>query len=319
MKQILITIILSSVLLSGLYGQITYTGCNGTIAAGYPITLNLAGSVGARNIYVNTLPGTACSAGTCAFRVIWAGIQWEIQLSTDGGASYPNVLYINTVAATPNPPDLTLGSWVAQGPCTGQPLTTWSGDVQSTTTLPVELISFSGEIDSKTINLFWQTASELNNEKFEIESSINGREFNKIGQIEGSGTTLEQKKYKFNIENPIYGLSYYRLKQIDYDGQFEYSKVISLNFKGKNEEVGEFYPNPSKSGLVNLDYTSQNDDKISVSVFDMTGKLVVNQTQRISNGNNNLSFDFSDLNTGIYTVKIGDERNPVHRKLIIEK
>jgi hypothetical protein len=111
--------------------QIQYTGCSGSISAGYPITLNLAGNDGTRNFYVNTLPGTPCSVGTCAFRVIWTGTQWEIQLSSNGGVSYPNILYINTEASLPDPPDLSLGTWTPQGPCGGQALSTWTGDVQS--------------------------------------------------------------------------------------------------------------------------------------------------------------------------------------------
>lgn len=167
--------------------------------------------------------------------------------------------------------------------------------------------------------LYWKTASELNNEKFEIEESRDGREFQTIGEVEGNRTTSDQQEYSFEVENPRNGISYYRLKQIDFDGQFEYSEVISVNFKEENEDVGEFYPNPSKSGMVNLNYFTQNDDEITVSVFDMTGKLVVNQIQSIARGGNNLSFDFSELNTGIYIVKIGGEINPTHRKLIIER
>jgi len=185
--------------------------------------------------------------------------------------------------------------------------------------LPVELIYLTGENKNKFNVLNWQTASELNNEKFEIEESQDGGIFQKIGEVKGKRTTLEQQEYSFRVKNPRNGLSYYRLKQIDFDGQFEYSKVISINFKGENRDVGEFYPNPSRLGMVYLDYTSQNDEEIVVSVFDVTGKLVVNHIQQISNGDNNLSFDFSELNTGIYIVKIGDERNPTHRKLIIEK
>ncbi len=132
MKQILFTLLLLCSFWNYGSGQIQYTGCSGSVAAGYPITLNLAGNDGTRNFYHNTLPGTPCSAGTCAFRVIWTGTQWEIQLSIDGGATYPNVLYANTSASFPDPPDLTLGTWVAQGPCGGQALTTWSGNVQST-------------------------------------------------------------------------------------------------------------------------------------------------------------------------------------------
>ena len=197
----------------------------------------------------------------------------------------------------------------------------WAMDnlVFETVVLPVELLSFKGKSNKNQIKLTWLTASELNNEKFEIEERQDGREFQKIGEVKGNGTTLEQQEYSFEVKNPRSGISYYRLKQIDFDGQFKYSEVISVNFRGDNGDVGEFYPNPSKSGMVNLDYSAQNDDEITVFVIDMTGKLVVNLIQQVTNGDNNLSFDFSDLNTGIYIVKIGDEANPTHRKLIIEK
>jgi hypothetical protein len=192
-------------------------------------------------------------------------------------------------------------------------------EIANAVALPVELIKFGSSTLVQGIQLDWQTAIEINNERFEIEDSQDGRVFQKIGEVKGNGTTAEQQEYSFEVKNPKKGVSYYRLKQIDFDGQFEYSKVISVDFKGDNGDVGELYPNPSKSGVINLDYFAQSDDEITISVFDVTGKLVVNQIQSISRGNNNLSFDFSELNIGIYIVKIGDERNPTHRKLIIER
>ena len=75
---------------------------------------------------------------------------------------------------------------------------------------------------------------------------------------------------------------------------------------------------PVKSGMVNLDYTSQNDEEIIISVFDITGKLVINEIQQISNGNNNLSFDFSALNKGAYFVKLQAGESTQYQKLIIE-
>jgi len=302
-----------------LVGQITYTGCNGVLNPPGPHVLNQSGTTNDGGTIRNNYTGSSgsCSAGNCTYRIIWsvATSRWEIQLSTNGGSSFPNVLYISTISSQPNPPSLTFGMWSSPSGCGS--MTQLEGDVQST--LPVELTTFKEIVSKIGVQLSWQTASELNNEKFEIEESQDGRELKKIGEVTGNGTTLEQQEYLFEVKNPRYGISYYRLKQIDFDGQFEYSKVISVDFKGENGDVGEFYPNPSKSAWVNLDYFAQNDDEITVSVFDMTGKLVVNQFQQISSGNNNLSFDFSDLNTGIYIVKIGDERNPIHRKLIIER
>ncbi|MFT5646078.1 MAG: hypothetical protein ACI976_000756 [Aureispira sp.] len=148
MKQILFTLLLLCSFWNYGMGQIQYTGCNGAIAAGYPITLNLAGNDGTRNFYINTLPGTPCSAGTCAFRVIWTGSRWEIQLSTDGGATYPSILYVNTAASLPNPPDLSLGTWVPQGPCAGQAVTTWTGNVQNTVSSGAAEINIIGNGNS---------------------------------------------------------------------------------------------------------------------------------------------------------------------------
>ena len=185
--------------------------------------------------------------------------------------------------------------------------------------LPVELFSFKAEKGEKGILLKWATASELNNEKFEIEHSTNGRAFEKIGEIKGKETTLQVSDYSFQHQSPISGGNYYRLKQIDLDGQFEYSKVVSLNFKGEETEVGRFYPIPSKTGIVNLDLNSLIDGQISVSIFDMSGKMMGRQEIKVQNGFNNLNFDYSTLNNGIYLVKIDQRGNQTYRKLLIER
>ncbi len=236
--------------------------------------------------------------------------RWEI-------SSGVTVIWYNTSASSPNPPALGLGTWVENGIGCNNLLQFNGSGTQSS--LPVELISFIGTYEKNQIELTWQTGSEINNEKFEIEESQDGREFQKIGEIKGNGTTVERQAYSFTDKNPSNGISYYRLKQIDFDGQFEYSKMISIISKDDNGNVGAFYPNPSKSGFVNLNYNSQDDEAISISVFNVTGKLVDNQIQQVSNGENNLNFDFSHFNAGIYIVKIGDERNSTRRKLIIER
>ncbi len=185
------------------------------------------------------------------------------------------------------------------------------------TILPVTLVSFTAEQAADRVLLEWVTNSELNNEKFEIETSENARDFYKTGEVKGSGTTTEKQEYSFEIKNPLNGIHYYRLKQIDYNGHFEYSKLISVNFRVKNKQIGKLYPNPNKTGLVNLEFTSSKDDEITVSIFDKTGRFLFSRIQEVSEGSNNLIFDFSSLNTGIYIVKIESKSNPAYRKLVI--
>ncbi|MFK7807456.1 MAG: T9SS type A sorting domain-containing protein [Saprospiraceae bacterium] len=183
--------------------------------------------------------------------------------------------------------------------------------------LPVELIDFIAKPIEESIRLNWSTASELNNDKFEIQESQDGRAFQKIGEIKGNGTDSKRQDYSFKVENPKNGISYYRLKQIDYDGKFEYSKTVSVRFATDQNDVEEFYPNPSKSGIVHLNYTAQKNDEIQISVFDLSGKLALSQIKAVTRGSNNLSFDFSELNQGIYMVTIETERKLVNRRLII--
>ncbi|MEO1263353.1 MAG: hypothetical protein AAFZ15_31375 [Bacteroidota bacterium] len=254
-----------------------------------PDVASLTGNDGGspqRNIYEGIMNGIGFP-----YRIIWdnADSRWEVQVDEDANGVFGILTYSNTFASWPNPPRLGTGTWSDLFGCGGFIQFDGSG---TQTSLPVELILFEANISEKSLLLNWQTESEINNEKFEIEESRDGRAVKKIGEVTGGGTTLEQQEYLFEVHDPRNGTSYYRLKQIDFDGQSEYSNVISVNFKSGNAEVGEFYPNPSKSGLVNLDYFALNDDEITVSVFDITRKLVLNQILPISNGNNNLSFNF---------------------------
>jgi hypothetical protein len=122
--------------------------------------------------------------------------------------------------------------------------------------IPVELISFTANIVHKKIVLSWITATELNNSGFEIERSITptpfpkegalgNREWEKIGFINGNGTTTEVKSYSFIDHNTFVGKVYYRLKQIDFDGSFEYSKIVEVEFNLPIKfSLDQNYPNP---------------------------------------------------------------------------
>jgi len=297
-----------------LFGQITYNGCTNFITGPAFYTLSLSGTTNdggtIRNSYAS-LP-VSCSAGVCNFTMTWNSGQsrWELALPAAG------VLHYNASASAPNPPDLTLGSWVNAQGCSS--ISTLSGDVQSSIVLPVELLSFVGKVDHTSVNLSWQTAREVNNEKFEIEFSVDGKEFRKVAEIAGNGTTSEQKDYVFDIENSENGLHYYRLKQIDFDGQFDYSKMISVEVSRVDEEAGNFYPNPSRSSIVHLDYRAEMTKNIEVAVFEITGRLISVQKYSVLKGKNNLEFNFSEVGKGVYFVRLGNEKKSTRRRLIIE-
>jgi len=191
-------------------------------------------------------------------------------------------------------------------------------EVDLDTPLPVELTSFTAESSEHHTTLTWKTATETNNQKFEIEESMEGRTFYKVGEVEGRGTTYTPQQYDFQVNNQRAGTLYYRLKQIDFDGRFEYSHIISVTSKGGQGSMGTFYPNPTKPGLVYLDYNAPDSQVIELTIFDRAGKLILREFHQVSTGDNQLSIDCSDLNLGVYVAKIGDEHHAIHRKLVIE-
>lgn len=109
----------------------------------------------------------------------------------------------------------------------------------SATILPIELISFNGEYNPslKSVNLKWTVASQINNDYFTLEHSIDGFNWTEFDNILGSGTTSNAISYKSTHNNPINGINYYRLTQVDYDGNSESFNVISVNVNSNKNEI----------------------------------------------------------------------------------
>lgn len=156
----------------------------------------------------------------------------------------------------------------------------------SESTLPVEMVSFEAKQIDETVELNWLTASELNNDRFEIQRSYDGIEFESIGEIAGNGTTNELTEYIYVDSNPLYGNNYYRLKQIDFDGAYEFSSTLFVSFESSLNRGLAVFPNPLIGDELNIQFEgSFEDEPISISVYDMTGRMVFeNQFSSVSTG-----------------------------------
>lgn len=95
--------------------------------------------------------------------------------------------------------------------------------------LPVELLAFDGSAEGTTNRLFWSTATEQDNDRFEVQRSADGLLFETIGSLPGAGNVQSRQDYDFVHATPAPGVNYYRLRQVDFDGAFEYSNIIALN------------------------------------------------------------------------------------------
>ena len=167
--------------------------------------------------------------------------------------------------------------------------------------LPVELISFRAEKQATAVNLFWQTASETHNDRFEIECSQNGQTFHKIGEVKGAHNSHTTLDYQFQHEKPENGVNYYRLKQVDEDGVYEYSNVVSVVW-GKDATI-LVRPNLVQNEMmVELPEPASND--ILLEIYDLQGRLVM--TNLIKNGDMALQIDMTTLQTGKYILQANE-------------
>lgn len=116
----------------------------------------------------------------------------------------------------------------------GKSLNTYVIDV---TGLPVELISLNAKREDNNAVLDWTTASEQNNAYFEVEHSLDGNKFEKIGKVTGSGTTASLQQYTFIHQNVNADQHYYRLRQVDYSGVAKLSPIVSLGKKKSSIET----------------------------------------------------------------------------------
>lgn len=324
----LLCLFLSLITLS--QAQITFQGCTSFLMGVQDYTLVLTGTITDGGIVRNTYESNptdftqSCNVGNCEVRVIWStsNSRWEIQLDTDGPSGSPDygsaLLYFNNAASHPNPPSSSLGFWDAPDGsfCPLAEFTTWTGDVQST--LPVALTQFEGLVSGEEIALSWETATEINNDYFQVERKVGQGAFERIGIVTGVGNSEESQTYQFTDPAPTRDLNYYRLKQVDFDGQFEYSRSILVNNIKQGINLGEFYPNPSQTGESHLDYFSERSETIYIQVMDLSGKLLAEEQNHLRAGKNKLSLHVGTISKGLVIVKIISAQSISYRKLILK-
>lgn len=198
--------------------------------------------------------------------------------------------------------------------------------------LPVELTSFSAQINESMVELGWETATEVNNYGFEIErlKAIEGEqntEWKNLGFVKGSGNSNSPKFYSFEDNSLIFsGVYKYRLKQIDIDGKFEYSNLVEVSVSAPNSfSLGQNYPNPFNPSTT-IRYAVSNisselgQQNVVLKIYDVLGKEIatlVNENQ--TSGNYEVNFDASEYSSGLYFYTLKTNNFSQTRKMILMK
>jgi hypothetical protein len=181
--------------------------------------------------------------------------------------------------------------------------------VRANNPLPVTLTSFTGKKEGRNNILSWSTANELNNKGFEILRSADGKNFSSIGfEASKNNTTTSATNYSFVDEKALSGANYYQLKQVDKDGKTSLSNIVVLKSNTNKLEISTVYPNPANDKL-NAIISSDKEEKVTVSITDLAGKVVNSQQVSTSNGSTNVFFNLQGLSKGTYLLRLTSTKN----------
>lgn len=238
-----------------------------------------------------------------------SGGNFNNQASCSGGVRYIRADFSNVTGGCVTDYNWTCanvtetnGDYAVWSESGGAPLTYGDDDcAPSAAVLPIELLSFSAEAQEQTVKLSWITASELNNNYFTIERTLDGMQFEPIITVNASGNSSTEQHYTAIDHNPFTGTNYYRLKQTDFDGGYTYSDIRAVNINAEGGFGIGLLSTGNSSIAVHVQ--SETSGTVNLELFDALGKLLYS-TAVYMESSTIVTIPAGELANGIYVVRV---------------
>ena len=186
------------------------------------------------------------------------------------------------------------------------------GTLEGSPALPVRLTQFRAEQNNATVKLSWTTEQELNNKGFEILRSIDGKSFEKLGWVEGNGTSYATQHYVFTDALPLAGKNFYRLRQVDIDGRNEYSNIVSASVRPIASL--NLSPNPVND-ILYIEYDVRN--TLRLWILDLQGRML--WKQQVDGRSSLLAVPVQQFSKGIYVLEVIDRQGRKQTQKFVKK
>lgn len=175
-------------------------------------------------------------------------------------------------------------------------------------TLPVSWLSFTGQVENESVLLQWKTESERQSEKYLVQHSLNGINWNAVGERVAAGNSSSEQSYQLTHVKPGTGIHFYRIMQVDLDGRIHYSTVVRVQITAVSKEF-RIYPNPATNSIY---LTRSNSGPAQLEVYDLRGRLVLRQSILQAQS----SLDIQSLQAGLYQLILVSEKERMHQVFI---
>jgi len=169
--------------------------------------------------------------------------------------------------------------------------------------LPVKLISFNAILKDAKVALAWTTEWEEKSSHFEIEKSIDGRNYSSIATVFSAGNSADRTNYNYNdaLSGNV-SVIYYRLKMVDVDKKYTYSGVEIIRIA---QETASFklntYPNPAGNELRITIPSTWRDKKVRFELYDANGKLTGYMEK--NNAGQTETIAMKEMSAGFYVLR----------------
>jgi len=192
-----------------------------------------------------------------------------------------------------------------------------TGEIVPTSALPVQLIYFNGELMEDNVLLSWQTASEINNEKFIVEKSFDANNWFSIAELKGAGNSTNVLNYSFVDDALILGTQYYRLTQVDFDGAKETFQTIDVSKIATAPFEIKVFPNPMKEE-VKVSFLADKQGYSRFRIYAESGQEMYGGLVGTVQRENSFYFNTSSFAEGTYIFKIEKENGVVSTVKVVK-
>ena len=177
--------------------------------------------------------------------------------------------------------------------------------VSEASPLPVEFSSFDATRRGEAVTLTWQTASETNNARFEVQRQAAGGSWAQVGAVEGRGTTETVQAYRFTDPAPPFAAETltYRLRQVDLDGSASYSDPVTVRQPATTTLLRAPFPNPTR-GAATVQFAVPERQRVTLRLYDALGRRVQTLVDGARNGRQQVRLHTTDLSSGVYFLRL---------------
>lgn len=195
------------------------------------------------------------------------------------------------------------------------------GPLECSPTIPVELARFSATRDEGAVVLRWETASETNNDRFEIERTQDGRsEWTVVGVVQGEGESRRARTYRYRDTNLTFAAETlrYRLKQLDLDGSASYLDSTTVQRSVRSVRLRPPVPNPVQA-TVEVGIATPSPRAVTLRLYDTLGRKVKTILQETVNGRKRLEVDVGGLPSGMYFLRLSVDQTHREQQFFIAR